>query len=499
MKLVGPDAVARADAEASPSHGKASPFPFSLVEFSPFDLRFYLRLVAGLLAWKVLSTDYRALAALVHGVDIIPYQSALSRRLVHGYQAYLLGTEWKIVGIQIAAAAFLVLAAVSIRRWALTAGLLATLLVEWSAFQYRGYIWSFEIPLTVLAIMALWPVRWAAIFEGGRRPTRAAGDLGLAVALYFGLAYAFCGLSKVIARPSWFENFSVDLFYFGRNISKGPVPAWLEPVSSRLAALFADYPGVGEFSRLAVLGVELLWFTALFWRPTRRTLPYAMLAAHIVFFLQVGFTFIPFALSAVAVLVPWRVVVPGRAGRGPDVTPASSPLGRLTFAACLSAVALTVLYPVWCGRTVYPFSNFNVFGWSNRMVRDPLTFHHLAYTDPATGEVRRIPMQHGGFLDYTQWHVYAHLGQYYASPDPAVRAQALRVIHQFVAALRPFHSNAFLLGPLTMPDHVVCAADPVDPELFSRLRVLRYDYHVAERGLTPVITDLGPLPDVGTK
>jgi hypothetical protein len=471
---------------------------WSPIRFSPFDLRVYLRLVVGLLVWKVLSTDYGALPALGDGIDLIPYQSKTSRQLVHAYQRVLLNAEWKVVATQLTAAALLAAAAVRVRRWALVAGLVPVLLIEWCAYQYRGYIWSFEIPLSVLTIMALWPAPWSEAMVGGRTPTRGASRLGFALALNFGLAYFFCGLSKFLATPSWFANFSTELFYFGRNISKGPVPTWLEPVSAYLTGLFIDFPWAGEVSRRGVLGVELLWFVGLFWRWGRWTLPYLMFGTHVVFFLSVGFTFIPFAGSAVAIMVPWRTILPGRGARPAGAPPAAEPAdGHGWFVAALAVVALAVIYPVWNARTVYPFPNFNVFGWSNRTVRDQMSFYHLAYADPETGEVKRIPMYHGGFLDYTQWHVYAPLSQYYTSPDPAVRAQALKAVRQFVRALRPYRSNAFLLGPLTMPDHVMCAAEPVDPAAFRTLYVLRYDYHVAERGLTPVVTNLGPLPEAG--
>jgi hypothetical protein len=419
--------------------------------------------------------------------------------LVHFYQPLFLDQAWKIVSLQIVGALCLLAAIVWVRRSLLIAGLLVVMLIEWSAYQYREYIWSFEVPLASLTIMALWPVSWTKTFSaigGGRRPSVEANSLGRALMLYFSLAYLVCGISKLLIDPNWWKNFRNELFYPSRNITKGPLPDWLDPISAWLSRFFADHPSLSEFCCVGVLTVELLWFSSFFVPIARRTLPYFMLVSHFMFFLVSGFTFIGFALSAFAIAVPWRAFRNKPSSSAESLAPASSPPRfRCRTAFAWVAVALAVLIPVQQRRTIYPFPNFNVFGWVNRGAAEPITYYYLAFEDQSTGEVRRIPMNHAGFFDYKQWLVHGQLTNYYSpSATAPVREAALAYIHQYIRALRPHRSNRFLLGPLTMPDHVLCKSEPVDLAEVRVVYVLRYDYHYRERGLNPIASNLGALP-----
>jgi hypothetical protein len=467
---------------------------FRLIEFSPFDLLCYFRLVAFMLAWKALSTDYRAIPALAQGPDLYPYDWAICRQLTEVYRPLLLDEVWKIVALQITAAAFLLAACVRPRRWSLIAGMVPLLLIDWVAYRYREHLWATQVPLSALAVFALWPVRWDRTLVGGRTPTPEANALGRTLAVYFSWGYFFCGLSKLIHDRYWWKTFHNELFYASRNMSKGPLPDWLDPISARLADLYTEYPLFSEGSCLAAVVLELIWFVVLFSKWGRRTIPYLMFATHVGFLITAGFTFTTFVLSALGIVIPWRLI----GGRPQEPRPpASSPrwLRAVAIAGLLGATVAAVL-PVYFGRrSFYPFPSFNVFGWSQKVVAGPRTWYYLGYVDPATGEMRRLPLNHGGFMDQEQWFVSYRFQNYY-SPDstPEQRQAVLPYIEQYVRALRPHRSNRFLLGMLAMPDNVLTRADPVDINAIGELYVLRYDYHYAERGLTPIVTNLGPVP-----
>src|SRR5262245_41165854 len=181
-----------------------------------------------MVAWKVLSTDYGALPTLMHGPDIYPFQWSISARIVDAYQPILLDQNWKIVGLQLTGAAFLLAACIWLRRWMLVAGVIPVLLIDWAAYQYREHLWATQVPLSALLLFVLWPVRWDRTLIGGRAPTPEANALGRVVAVYFAWGYFFCGLSKLLHDRYWWKTFHNELFYASRTMSKGPMPDWLD-------------------------------------------------------------------------------------------------------------------------------------------------------------------------------------------------------------------------------------------------------------------------------
>src|SRR4051794_13813791 len=107
-----------------------------MIRFSPFDIRFILRLVLLVTAWKFLSTDYSAIAQMTD-TKFFPISPRIIDRAVDTWKTHLMTKPEYIQAIQIIAAGILILAAWRPYRMLIILALIGLLGVEWSAQQYR--------------------------------------------------------------------------------------------------------------------------------------------------------------------------------------------------------------------------------------------------------------------------------------------------------------------------------------------------------------------------
>lgn len=148
------------------------------------------------------------------------------------------------------------------------------------------------------------------------------------------------------------------------------------------------------------------------------------------------------------------------------------------------SLLLCVLLALWAPTTfdsVFPFARYNQFGWSYAKTAEPATVYRLGYQNPQTGEYKPLPNNYGGFMDYRLVSMpgeYIQALLYNRETQPYHLAQ----VGQFIRAIRPNHSDAWLLGALAFPDHFIAASEEIPAAWLKEIYLLEghytYDGHV---------------------
>ena len=282
----------------------------SLIRFSPLDLRIILRVLLFLLTWKILSSDYSALPALIQGPDINPIFPLWMNPWIDSIQTWLFDQSWKVVSLQIVAAGSLLLTAWRPNRLALLPGVLILWALQLSSAQYRFISFDYETPLSLLVILMAWPRSWKGVLHGGTEITSAATTLGTCLAVYVAIMYHMTGLSKIYFDPYWSENVRLDMLIPAMNVWHGTIlPGWLKPTATFERWMFTSVPYLSAMIATVTLSLETFWPLVIVSKWCRRVIPLSMFCAHMAIFLGSGILFLSMAVSAISVVIPWRYLV----------------------------------------------------------------------------------------------------------------------------------------------------------------------------------------------
>ena len=468
-----------------------------MITFSSFDLRVFLRVILVVLAWKLLSTDYRGLAYVTEGPALYHLKPVVVEQFVTWVHAVFFDTAWKAISIQCLAAGLLLLVCFRLRRGWLIAALITTFLIEWCVFQFRGSHGDFETALTILLLAAIWPVSWDKALGGDRQVSSAATSLGFVWALYIAVAYFMCGLSKPLAHLYWWQEVHMEWLYPSCVIGHGSMPSSLDTMAKLFSEFGQQYPWVGEFGAFSCIVFELGWPLALFNRWARVIIPPLMFLTHVAILLTGAILFISICVAGISIAIPWRNVSGwfSRLPQQPSVTTTAPllPTRQWLLASCV--VCFIVFVPAILNTSAYyPFYNYNGFGWTHQLIAKPHKVYRLAYRDPQTQDFVILSFNHGGFYGFKTGYVTLDLHGYIEQQDASLKQQCLERIGSYVRALRHYDSNRFLLGHLTCPEHVITVGQPIPPEKFAELHIVRGIYDWRRRGLQVEWGDLGPLP-----
>jgi hypothetical protein len=137
-------------------------------------------------------------------------------------------------------------------------------------------------------------------------------------------------------------------------------------------------------------------------------------------------------------------------------------------------VPLLGLIPACLQNHFFPFANYFQFGWTYASANQPAVIYRMAYESPTTGEIKPIPLNYCGFMDF-RW---VSLGALYAklrqdAPNLDQRQDSDRRIFQLRRSLRPHRSNQTLLGPLAYPNHLISGSEDIPMSSFKHLFILK--------------------------
>jgi hypothetical protein len=473
------------------SQTEAKPQGWRLLDFTPTDLRVLVKLAAFLVVWKLLSTDYTALSQLIRGAPTTALPYPLSR--LSSLLPSVLGKPKLLILLRSLAVGMLTLSLFRLRRPVLLAGIVPVLFIEWGAYTCRGTLYQLDLPLALLTITALYPARLSALDAKAARPEsseeRSLRILGLLLVVYLAQVYFITGLSKLLYDRQWYRHVGLEYLYpFACLSYLGEPPGPFRELAYRLNVLLARSPWLGQGLAVLTLAAELGWPLVLVSRRARRLIPLAMLAVHAGIFLSGGPIFLSMAVLQAAVAVDWaRVsagmgkVLPflrrGREGQESEALDYRPPrrAGWALAAIGLAAVSFAAVYPAVSAKQLFPFSNYNNFGWSyKRLMTGSRVTHALGYLDADTNTVKPLPPNQGGFLDFRHVAGTSYLaGIVCESADPALRRSHELLLTRFQTAIRPDRSNAKYLGPLAYPNNMLLASHRVEPAALQRLYLLR--------------------------
>lgn len=463
-----------------------------MIRYSPFDIRFILRLVLVVTAWKFLSTDYSAIAQMTD-TKLFPISPQFLDRAVDAWKTHLMTMPDHIRAIQLITAAILLLAAWRPYRVLMIAGLIGLLGVEWSAQQYRIALFEMDAAVLVLLIAVCWPASLEWVRTGDATVTGPATRLGWLCASYVASAYLMAGISKPLFSIHWYDKVHLEDGYAAVQVLyNSRLTGLFDDTARFLEELMHKYPAISPTLAVTTFFTEVLWWTALVWRRCRLVIPVTMLAMHIGILLTVGIFFFPFPYVAFSVIVPWRKLawrnqpdsasndVPADVGE-----PTGSGLRcRLAFfrrerlaLPCLAAFGLAVLPAIFSFHT-FPIADYCNFGWSYAAYAKPFTVYRLGYRDPDDNTLKPMPANHGGFFDYLLMKNAEDNIRFYLNGEThGIREVYIKRVALLGRCIRPYKSDHWLLGDLSCPGHTFHHADPVPLGNFKDLLILKGEYH----------------------
>lgn len=459
-----------------------------MIRYSPFDIRFILRLVLLVTAWKFLSTDYSAIAQMTD-TKIFPISPRIIDRVVDVWKTHLMTKPEHIQAIQIVTAAILLLAAWRPYRSLMILGLIGLLGVEWSAQQYRIALFEMDATVFVLLITVCWPASLKWVRTGDANISAPATRLGWLYASYVAAAYMMAGISKPLFSIEWYNLVHLEDGYAAVQVLyNSRLTGFFDDTARFFEDLMHRYPWISPVLAVTTFFAEVLWWTALVSRRCRLFVPLTMLAMHIGILLTVGIFFFPFPYVAFATIVPWRVLAFHNRSAPPANEPATAALDtnssggalfwreRLVFP-CVAAVLLAVLPAVYSFHT-FPIADYCNFGWSYAPYAKPFTVYRLGYRDPDDGQLKPMPVNHGGFFDYLLMKNSEDNIRFYLNGQThEIREVYIKRVALLGRCIRPYKSNNWLLGPLSCPGHTFHHADPVPLDHFKELLLLKGEYH----------------------
>jgi hypothetical protein len=432
--------------------------------YSPFDIRVTLRIVAALLIWKTLSTDYTNLIELARTPRPVFMASFMQVEVVNStltrFADKVYVSSMAIRGIQIGICVILGVSVALLNRWLV----LAALVPVWAFHCYASFflapLFECELCLCYLFLAALWPGSWTNLVLGGYEVTPASTTFGCTVLAMVGMWYFFAGLSKLLFDLNWVTNVHLEHLLPTFMVRVDAVPGW-HGIGQRVHGVVTATPWLGTAAAAVVLVSELLFPLAVISRWTRWIVVPGMAGLHIGFFLASSTLFLVSIVLLFSIVTPWRRL--GRAVRTTGPQPVSD--GRFMARGAAVVAVLLALHTLCAvkSRNYFPVVNWNVFGWRYADMSAPVDIYHIGYRDPADGQIKSIPHNRGGFLDYRSVGFCRNLANaYYQAKTDAERVVITRQARNFLAALRPEYSNRWLLGPLTFPNHVVIDTEPTD-------------------------------------
>jgi hypothetical protein len=467
-----------------------------MIRYSPFDIRFILRLVLMVTAWKFLSTDYSAIAQMTD-TKIFPISPRIIDRAVDFWKTHLMTTPEHIRAIQMITAAILVLAAWRPYRCLMILALVGLLGVEWSAQQYRIALFEMDATVFVLLITVCWPASLKWVRDGDAAVTGPATRLGWLYAAYVASAYLMAGISKPLFSITWFDKVHLEDGYAAVQVL----------YNSRLAGFFDDtatffeilahrYTWISPVLAVTTFFAEVLWWASIVSRRCRMIIPITMLAMHIGILLTVGIFFFPFPYVAFSVIVPWRMLVRRKMSAPADApqiplypTPeqidhADRPAEELPYffreklwLPSAAGLLLAVLPAVFSFHT-FPIADYCNFGWSYAPYAKPFTVYRLGYLDPDDNTLKPLPVNHGGFFDYLLMkNAEDNIRFYLNGQTHEIRDVYIKRVALLGRCIRPYKSNKWLLGDFSCPGHTFHHADPVPLDKFNDLQILKGEYH----------------------
>jgi hypothetical protein len=463
-----------------------------MIRFSPFDIRFILRLVLLVTAWKFLSTDYSAIAQMTD-TKIFPISPRIVDRAVDIWKKHLMTTPEQIQAIQLITAAVLLLAAWRPYRWLMILALVGLLGVEMSAQQYRIALFEMDATAFIMLITVCWPASLKWVREGDTAITGPAMRLGWLYAAYIASAYLMCGISKPLFSIHWYDQVHLENGYaMVQVLYNSRLTGFLDDTARFFEELIHRYPWMSPVLAVTTFLAEVLWWTALVSRRCRMVIPITMLAMHIGILMSVGIFFFPFPYVALAVIVPWRKLAFRKEGgvsenRSAETASNPEPVGfreqfdyfwreRLALPAGVSFL-LAVLPSIYSFHT-FPIADYCNFGWSQAQYVKPYTVYRIGYLDPVDNKLKPLPAHHGGFFDaWLAKNGGDNILFYLKGDTPEARDVYIHRVRLLIRCIRPYKSNNWLLGDYSCPAHAFHHADPVPLEYFNDLQILKGEYH----------------------
>jgi len=470
-----------------------------MMQFSRGDMQLFLRLVCGLLVWKFLSTDYTGLLALHSRLpESFPLWFAIENQVINLLKPFLLFDAMHIRIWQIVGAVFLVAWAFTFNRAFLFLGLFIVIVFETIALQYRGLLFDTEFSSAILLLVLLWPYSLRITLGKDAADKQLVGFLGITLMTYIGGVYFLTGLAKIVRDPLWPLHVRLELMYPCRVLwTQAALSMVHHSIAQGFSSFWSVHPWAATMSATIVLAGELSWWLAILSRRVRAIVPFVMFGFHFMFLLSYGTLFFNVACVALLATAPWQFLRRGarriehQALRQRFWWPRLRP--KVAIALALSCSAW--LGPAVLGAPVYPFANYTVFGWTYEQYLQKKEVFALGYYTEQ-GSVEFFPVHHGGFLDYQIVPLMAGwVEAYLTAPNATVKHEAQTKLNAYLNAVRPYRSNAWLLGPFTAPSHSPGSqAKPFDPTNISDLRLFRGGVRFDGQLFYVDWIDQGPVP-----
>lgn len=478
------------------NYQKILSYRISLPSWTPAESRIYFTAVSLLVSWRFLSNDYFALAQMRLGPDISwGSVSSLLEALSWSYPVIFSSTD-SIAIYQILFATLVILGAVSAQRAIWSIGFLGLLAFEGQALHFRTITFDFELCYAVLSLYFLWPYKWTKLFNSDNEARGGARDIKVILALYVSLMYFWTGYSKAALGITWPVDAKIEHFYWAqKNYFSVVYPTWLAPYSALLQrVMLSSVTLTATLNTFAAL-VELLYPLVLFTPLARRYLPPLGFLFHFGVFVMFGTYFYMLALTAFLLFVPWSHLAKIFKQKSLTLTvPPALSLSELNqrdlatkALACIFVILICL--PPLKGIQMSPFINYKVFGFDYTFLDKKIVFYRLGFKDQ---QGKRIPFQfhYGGFMDYAQVYHAEYSLKGLVEADTKEKAEKYYGdLVQYQASVRPCYSTRWLLGPLTIPDHMTTAVPLVySTDLMKNLRILKFTHYRVDHPPTQEIS-----------
>jgi hypothetical protein len=448
---------------------------------TPFDVRCMLSVIVLATAWKLLSLDFSALKDLCARPAQASFSPVLLYSAVASARCRLFTTVPPAV-VQIATACALAAFVVKPTRFILIPALAGLWLIDTSAALYRWNLYDLDTPLAILVLLSVLPVSLRSAASASAIPHPAARLVALTALSYVSTYYVLAGVSKfMFAGWDWPFVVAIGNYYPANYLWYGQeLPGLVDTVAALVSTGYRRHPVLDMASALIVLVEQFVWLLApasLFFRLHAAVFTTGY---HVVVAMTTGIIFFTWLFIPLAVSVPFSLLLKRRPA-GLLLAPPKRQKLILSGAAALAVLAAVL--PVVTRTIVPPFYDYAHFGWRYKALHEWGELYQVGFVSPRTGELDIVPLNQAGFLEYR--HVSA-LGVYaemaLTKKDPASLHVAGNGIRTMLVAMRPPGANAWLLGPLAAPAHLLDRDRGVDVSKISTFYLMKgRAYEVANR------------------
>jgi hypothetical protein len=431
-----------------------------LRDVTPFDVRCMLSIVVLSTAWKLLSFDFSALKDLCSR-PLFSFSPAVLYYPFAGMQCSLFSAI-SPTALQVITAFSLICFAVRPSRLLLIPAIVGLWLIDTSATLYRWNTYDLDTPLAILILIAVLPVSLREAAGVSHGPAAAARMVAMTALAYVSTYYVLAGISKLMFAWNWPFVVGVGNYYPTNYLWYGQdLPGIVDAAAGFVSSNYQRYRYLDVASAFIVLLEQFIWLLApasLFFRIHAAVFTTAY---HFVVAMTTGIVFFTWLFIPLAVTLPFSRLVKGRA----DVMN-PQPLSARQKVILAGAAALSILagvLPVVTGTIIPPFFNYAQFGWRYSAVDEWGDLYQLGFQNPKTGGLDVVPLNQAGFLELrqvTSLGVYAKMAL--TSQDASVRTVAGKGIRTMLMATRPHGANAWLLGPLAAPAHLLDSDRGID-------------------------------------